>query len=599
MKNNLIIFPNNKFILDNYNNIFIDDFCFDQINNNNLFSKYEVEQSILNSSEQIINSYQNINKIFYSILPQVKNELNRIHGLKYELPQWEIIIGPFLRKLIQQYYYKYNLVEHIFKKKKIDHAFLSFNKDFCLSSFHDSNDILYFSTDNNWNAILWSQIIKDVAPDINYTNFEIKNFQIQKEYDLLFKTRLSKNTFNFKEELKTFFFKFINKVHKSSDGVFYKTNFTFLDEKRIELKMKQVPKYNKFNTIKYPGYDKSLRKEINFIFNSKFKIENLILKHLPELLPIFVIEGFKKILTNVLNSSLPSNPKFIITASAFDNDENFKIYLADKKDKNKNLKYIILQHGGSYQTNIENRFLNEVNTVDNFLSWGSYKSNSKIKTIFNVKLLNKKYFEKTNNTSHLLVIFRSLGHRIQAFDRYQETKEELLSTRRILQHMPLELKKKTILRIHPNFFNTYNKDSEIYKKYISYFVENKDYKISFQKKDYIKNIHDSKLVYFNSDSTGILETLSINKPTIVHWKFMYKNLNPEVMDHYKYLVEANIMFENEDIFMRHLNKIWNNIDDWWFSELVQKNLKKFTNLHSLLPPKKYINKIAESINKNL
>ena len=73
--------------------------------------------------------------------------------------------------------------------------------------------------------------------------------------------------------------------------------------------------------------------EINFIFNSKFKIENLILKHLPELLPIFVIEGFKKILTNVLNSSLPSNPKFIITASAFDNDENFKIYLADKKDK--------------------------------------------------------------------------------------------------------------------------------------------------------------------------------------------------------------------------------------------------------------------------
>ena len=119
MKNNLIIFPNNKFILDNYNNIFIDDFCFDQINNNNLFSKYEVEQSILNSSEQIINSYQNINKIFYSILPQVKNELNRIHGLKYELPQWEIIIGPFLRKLIQQYYYKYNLVEHIFKKKKL------------------------------------------------------------------------------------------------------------------------------------------------------------------------------------------------------------------------------------------------------------------------------------------------------------------------------------------------------------------------------------------------------------------------------------------------------------------------------------------------
>jgi len=599
MKNNLIIFPNNKFILDNYNNIFIDDFCFDQINNNDLFSKYEAEQSIFNSSEQKINSYQNINKIFYSILPQVKNELNKIHGLKYELPQWEIIIGAFLRKVIQQYYYKYNLVEHIFKEKEIDHAFLSFNNDFCLSSFHNSNDILYFTTDNNWNAILWSQIIKDVAPDINYTNFEIKNFQIQKEHDLLFRTRLSKNSLDLKEELKTFFFKLINKVHKSTDGVFYKTNFTFLDEKRIELKMKQVPKYNKFNIIEYPKYNIHLRKEINFISNSKSKIENLILKHLPELLPIFVIEGFKKILTNVLNSSLPSNPKFIITASAFDNDENFKIYLADKKNKNKNLKYFILQHGGSHQTNIENRFLNETKTVDNFLAWGSYKSNSKIKTIFNIKLLNKKYFKKTNNASHLLVIFRSLGHRIQAFDRYQETKEELLSTRRILQHMPLEIKKKTILRIHPNFFYTYNKESEIYKKYISYFVENKDYKIVSQKKDYITNIHDSKLVYFNSESTGILETLSINKPTIVHWSFMYKNLHPEVMDHYKYLVEANIMFTNEDIFIRHLNKIWNNIDEWWFSELVQKNIKKFTNLHSLLPPKNYINRTAESINKNL
>ena len=75
--------------------------------------------------------------------------------------------------------------------------------------------------------------------------------------------------------------------------------------------------------------------------------------------------------------------------------------------------------------------------------------------------------------------------------------------------MPLEIKKKTILRIHPNFFYTYNKESEIYKKYISYFVENKDYKIVSQKKDYITNIHDSKLVYFNSESTGILETLAI------------------------------------------------------------------------------------------
>ena len=51
---------------------------------------------------------------------------------------------------------------------------------------------------------------------------------------------------------------------------------------------------------------------------------------------------------------------------------------------------------------------------------------------------------------------------------------------------------------------------------------------------------------FFYDSTGILENLIYNIPTLAIWPDQYNHINSEFIEKYKLLQDANILFENVD-----------------------------------------------------
>ena len=65
---------------------------------------------------------------------------------------------------------------------------------------------------------------------------------------------------------------------------------------------------------------------------------------------------------------------------------------------------------------------------------------------------------------------------------------------------------------------------------------------SFQK---VRN--NSKLTFFNYDSTGILKNLSLNYPTICMWDDFENNISEDFIDKYKILIEAKYYFLEEQI----------------------------------------------------
>jgi putative transferase (TIGR04331 family) len=87
------------------------------------------------------------------------------------------------------------------------------------------------------------------------------------------------------------------------------------------------------------------------------------------------------------------------------------------------------------------------------------------------------------------------------------------------------------------------------------------------------NINDlisgSKLVVHGYDSTGILLTLSQNIPSIAFWMNGFEHLSDEVIKDYQLLFEAGIVHLNAESAAEFVNEIWNDIDAWWNSELVQ------------------------------
>ena len=109
MSNNLIIFPEIDFLNPKSNNLFIDQFCFDCLKDKSF--KNSVIKNSRNLKSQRISSYELVNKIFYKILRILRPILNDINKVNYDIKSYEILLGAWLRKFIQQSLLKFELLK--------------------------------------------------------------------------------------------------------------------------------------------------------------------------------------------------------------------------------------------------------------------------------------------------------------------------------------------------------------------------------------------------------------------------------------------------------------------------------------------------------
>ena len=125
------------------------------------------------------------------------------------------------------------------------------------------------------------------------------------------------------------------------------------------------------------------------------------------------------------------------------------------------------------------------------------------------------------------------------------------------------------------------------------------FKIDYSEQNYFDAVNISKLLLFNYDSTGMLEMLALNKPTLCMWEKGNQHLNTFVVDDYDLLRKAKILFDDTDELYNHLNKIWNDPLEWWYSDDVQKNINKFVKLYTKFPDNDFSNNFKNLIKKNI
>ncbi|MAV56488.1 MAG: hypothetical protein CMI79_03035, partial [Candidatus Pelagibacter sp.] len=390
---------------------------------------------------------------------------------------------------------------------------------------------------------------------------------------------------------KNFLIKIVSLIPNKAELFCYDLGISSLTEKKLDIIFSQLPRfYNTKFKFKYSQYDKNLRNNINFDNFEKnihlAEIINLLLKILKKSLPKSILEDYKFLEKKTEKINFPKSPKYIFTSYAFESNELFKYYLANQKKKNNNVKYIVYQHGGSYITRIDNSYNNECKTADKFLCWGDKidKNLNNNINFFNFKLSNKKYFLK-NNSNKLLVILRSSGYNAVPYDRYLEGKKELEFTLDFLKKIPDNMTSDVIIRAHSGSKGKLKMYNDTFHRF----------EIDYGDKNYFKSINNSKIIFFNHDSTGLLEILGCNKPTICAWPNFSNHLNKNIEEDYKYLIEGKILFQDNDDLLKHLNQFWQNPEKWWLNEHTQNCIKKFINLYSKKPEKNYLKDLKKTI----
>jgi putative transferase (TIGR04331 family) len=588
LKNNLVIYPSSQFYSNDNNNIFVDRFVRDQYYDDINHSDNLNFVSTRLSSENRKQNFLLADKLFYEILHCIKDEFNTVFEKNFDLKFYEIIIGPWLRLFTYQFVHKFKTVLNAVNDYTLEECKIYDTKDL-LFLLDKTESLFSASNDNAWNAGIYSYILENIKTKIKFKKIFFKG-------EILFnsKSKNNKKTSKIKNFLKFISTYLSDKIPNYSKALIYRTGFGghgFYYEKKLEILLQQIPRYYKLD-FKYDISDYNLELRSKFDFkkfkkkksndlnheNEFIEIYNLILGILWKSIPIIFVEDFIYMINFSQKLNFPKNPNIILTSFAHETIEPFKFYLALQKFKNRKLKYFIYQHGSAFITSIDSSFGHVFKTADTFITWGKKKDPTfkNIITHANFKLLDKRYFKK-NKSDKILILMRSSGSNLTPYDFYTEKVDKINLMIEFLKKIDKKFKSKIVIRAHPSA-------KKVFKKYDDFFnFDNFKFQLDYGKTPYFKAINDTRLIIFGYDSSGILETIIANKPFVGLWPNLLEHLNDFAKEDYISLKQANIIFDNSQDLINHINKVWDNIDDWWFNKDTQKVIKKFSNSYSLKP----------------
>lgn len=545
---------------------------FENIHNKNLIFNHPWDNQKQYSKQSI-----KIKEIYENCLNILCNILNKHHQEKKNLRFWRIFIGPWLHTFIISYYEKYLLIQKLKKyKKKIIIPVTKQNiKKQIPENFYKFYD--YNLRSDYWSNYLFSYILS--SEQLNKNHIKIKRFVKEKKikdkekntFSILF--TIFKNLF-----LELIKFILIFWIRKQS-LVFFDTHFSLKNKIYLSLKNFSFP-LNMNLENKKVKVNINLRK--SFIQN--LKIKNIFLRKLLSSLllhmPTDFLENYSFIVRKLYSSNIPNKPKVILTGNGIWSSSFKTRYIAENVSKG--AKLFIAQHGGRYE-NLKNNFYmeHEYKISDFFISWGKNKS-KKIKNFGFTKAYKKNVLKKNNKIKNsILFLMVSKGRYPRADDSEYNNLKNLFDyyskiCPNFYKYLNINLKSKLIYRT--SNYNFWGENEVLKKKCKLSFVDTERHKTNF-----IDVAHDSRIVICSYLSTTFFELIVANIPVVLFTPFSSKVYNKKTLLAFNKMKKNNIFFDNEKKAANFLNKNWDTIEDWWWSQSVQKSrqfiIKNFSKLN--------------------
>lgn len=500
------------------------------------------------------------------LFPILCEALNRHHGTQHNLRFWQILLGHWFRRYVDVMFNRVRTLEHCLQNYKLSGTKIISSGNYSLAPA-DSCDAIFSFNDDKWNSHLYARILRFLDED-----FEIEQLVNDGEPDSFFLPVIAKRPPLKQQILKWGFqqyLKFVRYLSREKDIFIINSYLPKKSEIKLQLFLGQGPQFwtsPKLIMLERP--DSALRSSLSSkINNKKIDIMAYILQSmLFELLPVSYLEGFSKLSERVQDLPWPKTPKLIFTSNNFDTDEIFKLWTANKVSSG--CKYIIGQHGNNYGTYRYMYPSIEEVSADKFLTWGWTDGLPQHTPSFMFKTanVNAKNYDPSGG---LLLIEVCIGHRLNTWDvtyEYLSYFNDQLVFVDKLANMPRE---KLIVRLHAGY-NQHKWSEEL--RWNSF-----DPNINLDRGEVqiSKLVTKSRLVVYSYDSTGLLETLSLNIPTLAFWQNGLDHLRDSAKEYYRILLDAGIVHLTAEAAASKVNEVWDDIGGWWLSDEVQIARKVF------------------------
>lgn len=292
-----------------------------------------------------------------------------------------------------------------------------------------------------------------------------------------------------------------------------------------------------------------------------------------------IIEFFPAGLLEGLNERLQHyerlhHPKKLFSANAWPLIDDWKMYAAVAR-KYSGTKLIGTPHavGHSWLKYFWQREY-EISNLDRYLTWGWSYPSDKVQPFGSPYLAGKKFSVKSLKkhriiNSQILISSAARPTHLLEYPYTPHNFNKYIGNQiNIADYISKKFTVDVIIRTRPSDLG-WDLSNRIES------IKNPRLKIEFQNQDFLKRIKRTKLHICDNASTAAIESLFQLHPTLIYITKDYFELSHLVQKEFDILKNAGIFHDTASSLITQLEKVINDIDEWWQSEHTQESVKKF------------------------
>ena len=508
------------------------------------------------------------------LLAEVSDALNAVHCTNHDMRYWKIVFGHWLERYVCTMFNRYFTLEKALNKHEVSGTIIFDPPDYSLATI-DSETSVRACNDDLWNHVLYSRILQflgGVKIEVDPVPLQGAQGYVRGQRGVV-PTKLTAKRF-----VGRLASKILPKLARETDAFIINSYLPLREEIKLQLRLGQIPQLWRSPSPVAVKPDPRMRRHFGLANEGGDRFEQFLRIELPDVIPSCYLEGHFEIIEQLKSLPWPSSPRFIFTSNNYNIDEVFKVWAATKAEQG--TPYFTGQHGANYGTHFfnANSHRPEQTTSDRLFTWGWSDGSSRVVPAFNFKIAGRE-IGHSDPRGGVLLIESVVPHRITPWDNYYEFGLRQEDQIRFAAALPDAIQKRLTVRLHKEYRNQEWSDIERWRDRLP------EVRVEPGMSAIQDLIAKSRLVVHGYDSTGMLETLAGNIPTIAFWNYGLEQLTPSARPFFENLVRVGIIFENPEDAARKVVTHWDNVREWWRSQEVQEARLTFCQRYSKLVDK--------------
>jgi len=515
-------------------------------------------------SEQQKKNIAYIQELTGQLLIELSSALNSHHNTNHTLRYWNILLGYWLERYVCIIFDRYHTLDQVIRNHEVTTTVLE-TSEYSLATT-DSLSAIWACNDDIWNHVLCAHILRFLGGvEIEFKSIETEAGQrFNLDSDVT-----SGRSFSIKNIVRTIAKHTLSVFKGQSDAFIINTYLPRWKEVALQLSFRQFPQVWRSPPLQGATLNRAIRQGLTIGDDSQTGFERFLRLQLPEMIPICYLEGYNQLCHQVAELPWPNSPKFIFTSNNFDTDEIFKAWTGLKVEQG--FPYFVGQHGANYGTFYASEKFPVAVTCDRFFTWGWTNNNPKNVPAFIFKNAGK--YETTNSKDGgLLLIEIPPLHRSGLADinaSYSDFPKQQEEQFRFVAVLPETIQKRLTVRLHGEWRkHRWSDEARWNDRYPLIHIEPGSARLQTL-------ISKSRLVVHSYNSTGILETLALNIPTMCFWYDGLDHILASAKPYYELLRDVGILADTPDQAAKNVAAHWDDIGEWWGDEKVQNARKLF------------------------